>query len=111
MPKLRRGYHLDGFLSFSSTRRRVGLGGTFHLPLWYRDSRRLGGRVFEQVPVDKTTDWFFSPRNAPFGFFSLWDTRSVVPSKGTGEATDKEEEIVNDDEYSDEGDPHYSQAR
>ena len=71
----------------------------------------MRGRVSEQVPVDKAANGFFSPRDSPFGFLSLWDARSVVPSKGTSKTADEEEDIVNDDEYADEGDPHYSQAR
>lgn len=60
--------------------------------------------------MDKAADGFFSPWDPGFGFFPLWDAGSIVPSKGTGKTADKEEDIVNDDEYSNEGDPHCGQA-
>ena len=60
--------------------------------------------------MDEAADRFFSPRKSPFSFFSLWNPRSVVPGKGTGETADKEEDIVDDNEYSNEGDPHYRRA-
>ena len=60
--------------------------------------------------MEKAADRLFSPWNSPFSFFSLWNPRSIVPSKGTGKTADKKEEVVNDHEYANEGDPHYSQV-
>jgi hypothetical protein len=58
------------------------------------------------MPMDEAADRLFSPRYSPLGFFALWDARGIVPSKGMGETADPEEEIINDDEYSDKGDRH-----
>lgn len=56
--------------------------------------------------MDETADGFFSPRYSPLRFLPLWDARSIIPSEGAGETADPEEDIVNDDEYADERDPH-----
>ena len=61
--------------------------------------------------MDKAANGLFSPRDAPLGFFPLWDAGSIIPSEGTSETANKEEDIVNDDKHANEGDPHYSQAR
>lgn len=65
----------------------------------------------KQVLIDKAADRFFSPRDSRLGFFPLRDAGGIVPSKGRGETTDEEKDVVNDDEYSDKGDPHYGQVQ
>ena len=59
----------------------------------------LGRGFSKEIPIDEAPDGFFSPWYPPFGFLPLWDAWGVVPCKGTGETTDKEEDVINDDEY------------
>lgn len=72
---------------------------------------RLRSRLSEQVLVDHTADGFFSPRHSLLGFLPLRNAWSVVPRKGTSETTDKKDDVVNDDEYSNKGDTHCGRVR
>lgn len=60
--------------------------------------------------MNEASDGFFSPRHSPLGLLTLRDTGGIIPSKGMCETTDPEKDVINDNEYANERDPHYSRV-